>query len=113
MTSVLWLGGKEGTAGEPVLYPTPSLKGYENGPMVETPEIQSSPDLTVKVSLQHNQQSSGTKTEDGPSAVWTRARHTANTQPKKVQRGLAYDLIGVGASNDQTKGRFFSSKGQG
>lgn len=46
--------------------------------MVETPAIQSSPDLTVKVSLQHNQQSSGTKTEDVPSAVWTRARHTAS-----------------------------------
>lgn len=81
--------------------------------MVETPAIQSSPDLTVKVSLQHNQQSSGTETEDGPSAVWTRARHTANTQQKKVQRGPAYDLMEMGASNDQMKGRLFSSKGQG
>lgn len=55
---------------------------------METPEIQSSPDLRVKVSLQHNQQSSGTKTEDVPSAVWTRARHTANTQPKRSREAL-------------------------
>lgn len=67
--------------------------------MVETLTIQSSPNLTVMVSLQHNQQSSKT---DVPSAVWTRARHTVSGvglpthSQKKVQRGPAYDLTGVG-----------------
>lgn len=84
--------------------------------MVETPTIQSSPNLTVMVSLQRNQQSSKV---DVPSAVWTRARHTVSGvilpthSQKKVQRGPAYDLTGVGPSNGQTKGRLLSSKGQG